>query len=231
MNWESEITNLENGITRIKGKKLIDLADNGSFAKNFYFVQTGKEASDRIVRAIDLALSLSLDHGLTPSTISARISASTDADITQSIVSALGSMGKKHGQATALTVRWLQKFSPDSYMDEIASEIEKGEKVPGLGHSILKNDERADFLINYLKTNQIWSIGGEMLEFAQKKLSEKKSKDFPINIDGAIGAMSFDIGLSANAAFALFFCGRMAGLIAHIDEEIKQGGKIRRVKE
>ena len=64
----------------------------------------------------------------------------------------------------------------------------------------------------------------------QKAVHEQTGKHLVMNIDGAIAAISLDLGFPLEAGNGLFAVARAAGMIAHILEE-QQGKPVRRIPE
>jgi citryl-CoA lyase len=53
----------------------------------------------------------------------------------------------------------------------------------------------------------------------EKELEKQTGKKLPINVDGAIAAISSDMGFDWRLGKAFFLLGRVAGLTAHVYEE------------
>lgn len=53
----------------------------------------------------------------------------------------------------------------------------------------------------------------------EKELEKQTGKNLPINVDGAIAAISSDMGFDWRLGKGFFLIGRVAGLTAHVYEE------------
>ena len=63
------------------------------------------------------------------------------------------------------------------------------------------------------------SRDGVRLVRAIEKVLGASSKPIPVNVDGVIAGVLFDLGYPALAAKLIFIIGRTAGLAAHVIEE------------
>jgi citrate synthase len=64
---------------------------------------------------------------------------------------------------------------------------------------------------------------------ASSAFEQVRGMSLPLNVDGVIGAIVADMGLSPALAKALFVYGRLAGLSAHYFEEIATQPQMRRI--
>merc|ERR1711959_637752 len=93
----------------------------------------GKNAEDYMVKTLDLAFILHIDHSFNASTFTARVVASTMSDLISSITAAVGSLkGPLHGGANAAVMRMLQEIG---WLDNALS---KKQKIMGFGHRVYK---------------------------------------------------------------------------------------------
>src|SRR4029077_4907806 len=78
-------------------------------AANFLYMMNGKESPPEIVRALNTYMVLLADHGMNASTFTARVIASTQSDLTSSLVGAIGALkGPAHGGAPAAVIEQLE---------------------------------------------------------------------------------------------------------------------------
>jgi len=103
---------------------------------------------------------------------------------------------------------------PRALLDDLKK---KGERMPGFGHRIHKNDPRTGRLYGLAEE---LGVKAEHIELTQALVEEfSKKKALPINVDGAIAAIISDMGFDWRLGKAFFLLGRCAGLIAHVHEE------------
>ena len=154
------------------------------------------------VRALDIALVLLAEHELALSTLSVRVAASARATPASCLLAGLSTLsGSLHGGA-ARTVH-----------DKLAA----GEPVvTGFGHPVHRHgDPRVTPLleaVNVVATDEDRSL----IETARRNAPR------PLNVDFALGALTFAARMPAEAATAIFAIARVAGWIAHAAEEYEE---------
>ena len=81
---------------------------------------TGEVPSEVQVEALETYLKLTMEHGLNASTFAARVTISTESDLTAAITSALGTMkGPLHGGAPSGVIDLLNEFKDPSTIRSI----------------------------------------------------------------------------------------------------------------
>ena len=63
----------------------------------------------------------------------------------------------------------------------------------------------------------------------ERELERQTGKKLPINVDGAIAAISSDMGFDWRLGKAFFLMGRIVGLTAHVYEEQTQFKPMRKI--
>jgi citrate synthase len=113
-----------------------------------------------------------------------------------------------------------QSISLQDAADQIVEEARAQQKrIPGLGHRVhTRKDPRVEVLFSMAQEN---GNAGKGIAFmhALETAAGAKIKPLPINIDGALAAVLFDLGFSAIAGKLMFIIGRVAGLTAEVAEE------------
>ena len=154
------------------------------------------------VRALDLALVLLAEHELALSTLSVRVAASARATPASCLLAGLGTLsGSLHGGA-ARTVH---------------DKLEAGERVvTGFGHPVHRHgDPRVTPLLEAVYAFAT-PAGRELIETAHREAPR------PLNVDFALGALTYAARMPAEAATAIFAIARVAGWIAHAAEEYEE---------
>lgn len=234
MQWKTAIGTVRNDTAIVRGRALIERAVNDTFVENVYVILTGKMPNKEIARLLNVALSLSLDHGLgTVSTLTARCAASANVSLQQALIAGIASMGHAHGGATEDAALWFSREVAESKTahDAVFDMLTKKQRIPGFGHTILAGDERATVLMDEAKKLGYYGTYAAFAEAVQAELTQQKTKSVPLNIDGALAAMLLDIGLPPRSGTGLFILGRLPGLLAHILEEEAGGQGLRRLDE
>jgi citrate synthase len=94
-----------------------------------------------------------------------------------------------------------------------------GQRVPGFGHRVHATiDPRVDVLFTLAEDS---TLAGDGIRFtrALEVAIRGRIKPIPINIDGALAAVLFDLGLPSMVGKLMFIVGRVAGLSAEVLEE------------
>jgi citrate synthase len=93
-----------------------------------------------------------------------------------------------------------------------------GRRLPGLGHRTHTEDPRAAALFRLAEEVGTAGTGIAFLK-ALEEAARARIRPLPINVDGAIAAVLYDLGFEPPFAKAVFILGRAAGLTAHVLEE------------
>ena len=114
-----------------------------SFAANYLSTILGHEGSDEAVRALETYLILTVDHGFNASTFTARVIASTGADLASAICGALGALsGPLHGGAPSRVLTMLDAIGDaDRAEDWVRAAVAGGERIMGFGHRIYRAED------------------------------------------------------------------------------------------
>ena len=118
------------------------------------------------MRAVEQYLILTIDHGFNASTFTARVIASTGADLAAAVVGAVGALsGPLHGGAPSRALDMLDDIgSPDRAEAWIRDAVVRGDRIMGFGHRVYKTDDpRSVFLRGVAR-----SLGGDLVDFAEQ---------------------------------------------------------------
>ena len=166
------------------------------------------------MRALVVSL---LDHGLTASTVAARVAASTRAGLADCLAAAYAAMaGPLHGAAPSAAYR-LVADGTDPVAAVAGSLREQGD-VPGFGHFLYPDgDPRAELVLSC-----VWRLPGtEQLRSRVEALAAvtaERTGRLP-NIDLASAAALHALTLPAAAGEVVFQVARSFGVAAHVVEE------------
>jgi citrate synthase len=91
-------------------------------------------------------------------------------------------------------------------------------RLPGLGHRTLTIDPRVKALFDMARAH---GVAGDGIAFvtALEAAARERIKPLPLNIDGALAAVLYDLGFDARAGKFIFIIGRVAGITAEVAEE------------
>lgn len=92
------------------------------------------------------------------------------------------------------------------------------QRLPGMGHRVHSVDPRTAVLFAMAREEGVAGDGVLFME-ALDAAVRAKIKPLPVNIDGALAAILYDLGFPPEAGKLLFIVGRVAGLTAEVAEE------------
>jgi len=170
-------------------------------------------------RAVDLTLMLLADHGLAASTFSARIAASVRADPYSIVGAGLGPLGGRlHGAASRGVHDLFLAAERDGVGTAVGDRLSAGGGLPGVGHAVyLERDPRQILLTE--RISEIWGDDARWPLVRAVDEAVRANADGVVNIDFALGTLTWLMGAPVWAGEALFAVARIAGWVAHGIEE------------
>jgi citrate synthase len=206
-------------------------------AANFHYMRTGQAPTPQQERALDAYFVLLIDHSFNASTFSARVTASTNADLYCAITSAIATLtGELHGGAPSQVMDTLVAIgSADKAEGYVRSLLAQGKRVMGMGHREYKiRDPRAQDLDTQAKalsahTGSHWYGLAVALENAANKVLQEAKPDRKIyaNVDFYTAPLLADLGIPSDEFTCVFACSRVAGWSAHVLEQYAHNRLIR----
>ncbi|MEM5583207.1 citrate synthase/methylcitrate synthase [Roseibium sp. AS2] len=196
---------------------------------------TGVRPPQSHVEALNRYLVTILDHGLNASTFTARVIASTQADLKQAVLGAMGALsGPLHGGAPGPVLDMIDAIGhPDNATGWIGGALARKERLMGFGHRIYRTrDPRADVLKAGLKAlgadNPKVQLA-ERIETAALAALRTAKPDRPLetNVEFYTAVLLDAIGIDRSLFTPLFAAGRTAGWCAHALEQQRTGKLIR----
>lgn len=233
MKWETAITNINKGEETVRGKKLSGLIKNNSFTESIFLIWRGRMPKPAETKMLNAILTAAIDHGTgTASAMTARIVASAKNSLHTALTAGILAMGERHGSAIENAAQFFIDNKKNKNISLTIKELkDKKIRLAGFGHAVLKRDERAEMLIKIAKQLKFFKETCKTAVECEKELNKLSSKNLPLNIDGAMGAILSDMGFDPEIMKGIFITARVPGLVAHIYEEIKNDTGLRRLSE
>ncbi|MDT0496177.1 citryl-CoA lyase [Algiphilus sp. W345] len=178
-----------------------------------------------------LAVTL-VEHGLTPSALSARLTFTGAPESIQAAVAAgLSGLGSVFVGTTEDSARLLQEAIPDPHrppgdLRALAARIvadwhRRGALIPGIGHPLHKPiDPRTPRLFALAAENGFDGPYIALMQSVAAEAAEVYGKVLPINATGAIGACCSELRIPWRACRGIGVFARAVGLVGHIMEEM-----------
>jgi 2-methylcitrate synthase len=215
-----------------RGLELVEPNPKLPHAANFLYMLSGEEPDQEIARAFDVMFILYADHTMNASTFTARIVASTLADMHSAVVAAIAALkGPLHGGANELAMRMLQEIDSVDRTEQYVKDLfARGEKIMGFGHRVYRtvDDPRATILRRL--SRELGEAADEVKWYdiseavAKVVLAEKGLRP---NVDFFAGSVLYYLGLSIDLFTPMFAAARASGWTAHIREQYADNRIIR----
>jgi len=218
---------------RARGEQPIAPRPDLGHAANYLWMCNGVEAPPEIARAIEQYLILTVDHGFNASTFTARVIASTGADMAASIVGALGALsGPLHGGAPSRALDLLDAIgTPDRAQQWIRDAVERGERIMGFGHAVYRTDDPRSLLLRRIGQQ----LGGDRIDFAvavERQIVDtlaelKPGRQLYPNVEFYAGVVMERCGLPPDLFTPTFAVSRVIGWCANVLEQADDNRIIR----
>ena len=221
-------------IERIRnGLEPVAPRDDLDFSANYLWMLNHDEAPEPVVRAIEQYLILVIDHGFNASTFTARVIASTGADLASCICGAIGALsGPLHGGAPSRALDMLDEIGDPSRTDAYVREVVgTGDRIMGFGHRVYKTtDPRSRFLRELAERLDAPLLGFaiEVEACVETTLAElKPGRELHANVEFYAGVVMDACGIGREMFTPTFATGRVVGWCAHILEQAANNRLIR----
>ncbi|WP_327143552.1 citrate synthase 2 [Nocardia sp. NBC_01327] len=183
--------------------------------------------------AIDAYWVSAAEHGMNASTFTARVIASTGADVAASLSGAIGAMsGPLHGGAPARVLPMIEAVEQSGDARALVKGIlDRKEKLMGFGHRVYRaEDPRARVLRATAQRLDAprYEVAAALEQAALAELRERRpDRAIETNVEFWAAVILDFAEVPAHMMPAMFTCGRTAGWCAHILEQKKLGKLVR----
>lgn len=214
----------------VRGHDLADLIPRLSFTEMMLLDLRGEVPPPAHVRLVDAVLVAMMEHGLTPSTLSARLVLDGDPEFMQGAVAAgLLAVGSRFlgviEEAAELLQRVVAEAArgradlPSAVEGQVEALLGRGWRVPGLGHNLhQREDPRVRALLSLAGETGLSGVHVEALDLVRLGV-QRRGKDLIVNAAGAIAAILSDLGYPPDEVRGFALVARCAGLFAHVVDE------------
>jgi citrate synthase len=220
------------------GQQPIDPQPGRSYAENYLLMLTGQEPSPDHARAIEQYLISTIDHGFNASTFTARVIASTGADVAACVIGAIGSLsGPLHGGAPSRALALLDEIGTiDRARPTITGLVERGDKIMGFGHAVYRTDDPRSVMLRGV-ARRLGASGEakQLVDFAiatEQTVIEvldelKPGRALRTNVEFYAGVVMELCGVPRDMFTPTFASSRVIGWCAHILEQCTDNKIIR----
>jgi citrate synthase len=240
--WKTALTSIAPNAILIRGYPVDEMMGRLSFADAVYLLLMGELPSPAIGRMLNAVLVSSLDHGVTPpSTLAARNVATTGAPLKDCVAAGILAFGPHHGGDVESCMRYLDRgltmmrggASLEQAAEKLVEDcVQVGQTPPGFGHRFHTRDPRATRLFQLAMELELEGEHVQLIRAIERALTRREQAGgphTPVNVDGAIAAISADLGFAHELGNAIFLISRLPGLIAHAHEERSRNPPMRQI--
>ncbi len=224
--WQSAISEIAPNLIAVRGYDVAELMDRTSFSDAIFLVLKGELPNSKESEMFRAILVSSVDHGVTPpSVLAARTVMSAGNSLNTAVAAGIMAIGDVHGGAIEQSARIMQDWAKrDGDIQELANKLvsemkDKNQRMPGYGHRLHTADPRTAKLFEIAKRNDYSGRHAALAIAIEKAFASSTGKPLPINVDGAIAAVTSDMGFDWRLGKAFFMISRIVGLVAHAHEE------------
>jgi citrate synthase len=228
--WRSAITYSDDESVWYQGLDVTDLMQTSTFAETVFLLHKGRLPVPGERRLIDAMLIAVADHGPgAPSAVAMRTVATGNRVAPEAAIAAgILAIGDAHGGAGLACLRMITDalaranadgMSVEEAADRVASEARATRtRLPGFGHRTHSTDPRTVTLLQLARQTALDGAGVAFAVALERAIAER-IKPLPMNVDGAIAAVLYDLGFPPLLGKLMFIIGRTAGLSAQLVEE------------
>ena len=229
--WRTAIANSDENHIWNRGYDVTSLMTRTGFTETIFLLHMGRLPTTGERRLLDAILIGVADHGAgAPSCAAARLAASGNRQsLSAAVAAGILTIGDEHGGPGSVCMEMIgegmefakqRQVSIGDAARHIVEEARAQKKrLPGLGHRVHTSiDPRTAVLFSMARETGISANGIAFME-ALEQHTKEIIKPLPINIDGALAAVLYDMGFPAAFGKLVFIIGRVAGITAEVAEE------------
>lgn len=216
-----------------RGLEPVEPRDDLPYAANYLYMLTGSEPDPARARAVEQYLISTIDHGFNASTFTARVIASTGADVAACLVGAVGALsGPLHGGAPSRALDTLDAIGTSDRIDSwIRERVLAGDRIMGFGHAVYRTEDPRSRMLRGIARQ----FGGSLVDFAvevehrvEAILAElKPGRELHTNVEFYAGVVMELCGLPREMFTPTFAAARVVGWSANILEQAEDPKIIR----
>ncbi len=210
----------------LRGRSLKGMIGHVGFTELMFLHIVGREPTPGQTAMLDGCLVALMEHGLTPSALSARLTLGSAPEALQGAVAAglLGVGGVFAGTMEgcgALLARIAAAGDPAAEAREVVTSLRATRSpVPGFGHPLHKpEDPRAIALLALADAQGVAGRHVAALRVLAEAVDAALGRHVPINATGAIAATLADCGVPVEILRGFAVISRCVGLVGHLREE------------
>ncbi|MFG2621505.1 citrate synthase [Streptomyces sp. NPDC048507] len=216
-----------------RGLKPVDPRDDLPYAANYLYMLTGREPDPVRARAVERYLISTVDHGFNASTFTARVIASTGADVAACLTGAVGALsGPLHGGAPSRALDTLDAIGTAERIGPwIRERVLAGDRIMGFGHPVYRTEDPRSRMLREIALD----FGGPLVDLAvevERQVEEilaelKPGRELHTNVEFYAGVVMELCGLPREMFTPTFCAARVVGWSANVLEQAADSKIIR----
>jgi citrate synthase len=220
-------------IYRVKhGKEMVAPDPTLPHSTDYLRMVTGELPSAEKADALEKYLDLTVDHGFNASTFTARVVASTGADVSSAVVAAIGSLsGPLHGGAPSRALAMVDEIGTKENAEPFVRALfARGDRLMGFGHPVYTTMDPRSIMLGKIADG----IGGDQVELARHVeqtcldiLEElKPGRGLKTNVEFYAALVMRSAGIPDELFTPTFAVSRVIGWTANIQEQVENDNRI-----
>ena len=208
-------------------------------AANYLYMLRGERPTEAEVEGVETFLTTAVDHGLNPSTFTARTVVSTESDLVSAATAAVGTVkGPRHGgnlKAVDETLRAAHESGdPDAF---VRQRVEADGELPGFGHRVYRvRDPRAAVMaaacerLSATDSEDLLLTARAVEAAGVEHLRERRpGRPIAATLEFYAVALLGGVGVPRDLLTATFAVSRVGGWMAHSLEQLEEAEVVRPV--
>lgn len=230
--WKTKITDTDETGIVVRGYDLSDLVGRITFGEMFYLLSRGELPEKNVGRMIDAMLVACADHGIITTSVVARYAIASGTPLQGALAAGLLMIGDIYAGAVEQAAYYFDNIlRKDEHKDATARaqwcvvEAKRTKsRIPGYGHPLHpKGDPRSKRLLSLARELGVAGPAVVLASDIERELERASGRLIPMNADGALAALAIDLGFDWRFTRAFMLLSRAAGILAHSDEELREG--------
>jgi citrate synthase len=202
-------------------------------ATDYLRMVTGDVPTAAAARALEQYLILTIDHGFNSSTFTARVVASTGADLADVVGAALGALaGPLHGGAPSRALDALDAIGDPARTEAwVEAEVAAGRRIMGFGHAVYRTRDPRSALLREIAMSTGGPLVDQAVDVEARILATlariKPDRPLPSNVEFFAGVVMASAGLPRSLFTPTFAVSRTVGWMTHAVEQAAERKLIR----